>query len=492
MLEVLPFPNWRRVRRGKVSLSMLVAALSLLSIEFAAAVDRPNIVLVMADDQGWGDMAYNGHPHLETPNFDALAREGVRFDRFYAAAPVCSPTRASVLTGRTPNRTGCLNWGHPLRPQEITVADALKAAGYRTGHFGKWHLGSVLKGSPVNPGEFGFDEWISSPNFFDLDPILSDQGKAIPFEGESAEITVDLALRFIQECARQDEAFFAVVWFGSPHVPHEALEADRELYRDRPAAEQKFLAEITAMDRAFGRLRSDLRELGLHEDTLVWYCSDNGAIPQGGSTGGAREKKGSIYDGGLLVPALLEWPARFPAPSIVAAPCVTSDIYPTLLELAGVEVGGARPLDGVSLAPLLDGKTEERPGGIGFWSYPAAGFRTPAKLWMEAVYEVQQQGGEPDDPAMLYLDAGEIGDPVPVDRFPGHAAWIEEGWKLHRIEAKGTSQVRWELYDLGSDPGESRDLLAEEGERFAALRAHFEPWLESVARSLNGEDYELK
>ncbi len=171
----------------------------------------PNIVLCMADDQGWGDMAYNGHPVLKTPNFDAMAREGLRFDRFYAAAPVCSPTRGSALTGRHPNRFGCFQWGHTLRPQEITLAEALKTAGYATGHFGKWHLGSVRRGSPVNPGASGFDVWFSSPNFFDNDPILSEQGRAVPTKGESSMVTVDAALKFIRRCVAEHKHFLAVV-----------------------------------------------------------------------------------------------------------------------------------------------------------------------------------------------------------------------------------------------------------------------------------------
>lgn len=456
---------------------------------FAKASERPNIVLVMADDQGWGDMAYNGHPHVRTPHFDALAREGIRFDRFYAAAPVCSPTRASVLTGRTPNRTGCFSWGHPLRPQEVTVADVLKEAGYRTGHFGKWHLGSVLKGSPVIPGEHGFDEWISSPNFFDLNPILSDRGEAVPFEGESSELAVEVALRFIRKCAEAEDPFLAVVWFGSPHLPHQSLDSDRALYRERPEAERGFLAEITAMDRAFGRLREGLGELGIRDETIVWYCSDNGALPRVGSTGGARENKGSIYDGGLLVPALLEWPARFSEPSSIAVRCVTSDIFPTLLELAGIAFESGRPIDGFSLVPLIEGDNASRPGAIGFWNYPVKGVRVPAKEWMEETYLAQQEGREPDDPAMHFRDAGIIGEPVSLDRFPGHSAWIEDGWKLHRIEDKAVDEVRWELYDLTSDPAEKRNRLEEEATRFAAMRARFEPWLVSVARSINGEDY---
>ncbi len=127
-----------------------------------AADDRPNIVLVMADDQGWGDMAYNGHPVVKTPNFDEAAKAGLRFDQFHAAAPVCSPTRASVMTGRTPNRIGVFKWGYPIRPQEITIAEALKTKGYATGHFGKWHLGDVRNDSPVHPGKNGFDEWLSA------------------------------------------------------------------------------------------------------------------------------------------------------------------------------------------------------------------------------------------------------------------------------------------------------------------------------------------
>ncbi|HSV99811.1 MAG TPA: sulfatase-like hydrolase/transferase [Sedimentisphaerales bacterium] len=152
---------------------------------------KPNIVLCMADDQGWGDMAYNGHPALQTPNFDATAAEALRFDRFYAAAPVCSPTRGSVMTGRHPNRFGCCKWGHPIRPQEVTIAEALKTAGYVIGHFGKWHVGSVCKDSPVNPGAKGVDEWLSAPNFFDNDPIMSRRGVAVPTRGESSAVTTN-------------------------------------------------------------------------------------------------------------------------------------------------------------------------------------------------------------------------------------------------------------------------------------------------------------
>lgn len=455
----------------------------------AAPDDRPNIVLVMADDQGWGDMGYNGHHHLKTPNFDTMAKEGVRFDQFHAAAPVCSPTRGSVLTGRTPNRFGCFSWGHPLRPQEITIAEALQTAGYATGHFGKWHLGSVQKASPVSPGASGFDEWVSSPNFFDLDPVLSVKGRATQFQGDSSDITVEEALKFIRQCAAKKQRFLAVVWFGSPHDPHQALEADRALYEGLPEKQQHFYGEITAMDRAFGRLRAELRNLDVRENTLLWYCSDNGALPKVGSTGGRRGFKGQIYEGGLAVPALLEWPAVFHEPKVIKAPCVTSDIYPTVLALTGVSMEKQPPLDGIDLMPLLSGQEQKRSRPIGFWDAGIKGISTPSKAWMEELLAAQAKGEEPADPARVRPDAAAIGEPVSLTEFPGHSAWLDWPWKLHRIENRKTHEVAWELYNLVSDPDESTVLLAEQPERVPEMQKNLEDWLASVARSLNGEDY---
>ena len=470
-------------------LTAIAGVIALLIQLPAATAGRPNFVLVMADDQGFGDMAYQGHRDLHTPHFDALAREGIRFDRFYAAAPVCSPTRGSVLTGRTPNRYGCFSFGRPIRPQEVTIAEALKTAGYRTGHFGKWHLGSVQKASPVNPGASGFDEWVSSPNFFDLDPVLSVHGKATPFKGDTSDITVDLALKFIRRSVEQKQPFLAVVWFGSPHSPYQALDSDRERYRSLPEPQQNFYGEITAMDRAFGRLRRELREIGAHENTVLWYCSDNGALPGVGSAGGKRGLKAQIYDGGLAVPALLEWPAALPNPKVITAPCVTSDIYPTLLELAGVRPDPQPPLDGISLVSLLKGQTTARPKPIGFWQRGGGGMGVPAKQWMDALLAAQSRGEEPTDPAPLAMDAGVIPPPVPLDRFPGHAAWLDWPLKLHRIENQTTGVVKWELYDLAVDPAEARALPTGTAPRFSAMRGELEAWLKSVTQSLNGEDY---
>ena len=450
------------------------------------AADRPNIVLVMADDQGWGDMAYNGHPLVKTPNFDAAAAAGLRFDRFYAAAPFCSPTRASVMTGRHPNRMGVFKWGYPMRPQETTIAEALKTVGYTTGHFGKWHLGSVRNDSPANPGRNGFDRWLSAPNFYDNDPVLSDQGKAVQTKGESSMVAVDAALEWIDSVDRQTP-FLAVIWFGSPHGPHRAAEADRSLYEDQPKNVQHFLGEITGMDRAFGKLRDGLRSRGLRDNSVLWYCSDNGGLPRVGSTGG-RGNKGKVYDGGLLVPAILEWPQKITSPRTTKVRCNTCDLFPTLAEIAGATIDPRTPLDGISLVGLIENKAFTRSKAMGFWDYPAKGISTPSDAWMGELLEAQRRGKDLP-PHESSRRAAKLPTPkYSTTKFPGHAAMIDGNWKLHQIHnKKGT--VVWELYDLASDPLESKNLADAEPEKVSQLKPQLTDWLSSVARSLNGEDY---
>jgi len=479
----------RRAFLKAVGAGTCLATARCASAPVGSRAKRPNIVLCMADDQGWGDMAYNGHPVLKTPHFDAMAAAGLRFDRFYAAAPVCSPTRGSVMTGRHPNRFGCFKWGHPLRPQEVTVAEALKTAGYVTGHFGKWHLGSVQKGSPVSPGASGFDEWFSAPNFFDNDPILSREGVAVQAQGESSIVTADAAIDFIREHAHTAQPFLAVVWFGSPHNPHRALEQDRAPYKEEPKKLQHFYGEITGMDRAFGKLRRELRKLDVHENTILWYCSDNGGLPNLGATGG-RGHKGQVYEGGLRVPAILEWPDRISRSRATAVPCSTSDIYPTLLEAAGARVERQPPVDGVSLVPLLDGAMDQRPQPMGFWDYPAKGVSTPSAQWMLELLEAQEAGRETTEPSRLRLDAGDLGTQYAEDAFPGHAAWLDWPWKLHREQGTGReATVRLELYNLAQDPEETHDLVSQHGQRVKSMQGALEAWLASVVRSLNGKDY---
>ncbi len=222
----------------KSATSSVLFLLAVLISMSSVVAEQPNVILVMADDMGWGQTGYYDHPVLKTPNLDDMAANGLRFDRFYAGAPNCSPTRATVMTGRTNDRTGVLNHGVPLRPQEKTIAQALKNAGYATGHFGKWHLNGMRgAGAPIfaddirNPGEFGFGTWLSVTNFFDRDPIMSRQGEFEEFEGDSSEIVVDEALKFIREQTKTETPFFTVIWYGTPHSPFVASEEDRSELR---------------------------------------------------------------------------------------------------------------------------------------------------------------------------------------------------------------------------------------------------------------------
>ena len=470
-----------------VSVAFVCLLLSLVMPTESVGAVHTNVILVMADDQGWGDMAYNGHPTVKTPNFDKSAASGLRFDRFYAAAPVCSPTRASVMTGRHPNRMGVFKWGYPMRPQETTIAEALKTKNYATGHFGKWHLGSVRNDSPANPGKNGFDEWYSAANFYDNDSILSRRGRAVPSKGESSIVAVDAALDWIRTV--KDQPFLAVVWFGSPHHPHRAVEEDRKHYSDQPEKVQHFLGEITGMDRAYGKLRNQIRDMGIADNTILWYCSDNGALPKIGSTGGHRGNKGKVYEGGLLVPAIMEWPAVIDKPRVTDVRCNTCDIFPTILSLVGAKADNERPLDGVDLSALVRGQEFARPKPMGFWDYTIKGIGTPSDAWMTELYKAQQAGKDlPAHPSSQV--AAQLPDPkYSTTDFPGHAAMVDENWKLHRIQGKD-GKVKWELYNLESDPKEEQDVRDAQPERVAQIKTKLKAWLTSVTNSLNGEDYE--
>ena len=460
--------------------------------------ERPNFVLVLADDQGYGDMGYTGHPHVITPNFDAMAVNALRFDRFHAAAPVCSPTRGSLLTGRNPNRFGCHSWGHTLRPGEITFAMVLRDAGYHTGHFGKWHIGSVLPEGGANPGQFGFDRWISAPNFYENNPTLSDQGTATAYEGESSLLTMELALEWIEGLIAdadngQPAPFVAVVWFGSPHTPWISAEEFLQPYLDPDLGlspqQAHFLGEVTGMDAAMGLLNARLEQLGLLDNTVVWYTSDNGALPNVGSAGPYRGKKGSIWQGGLRVPALLQWPAVIREGAVIDLPATTNDFYPTLLDLAGVEPPESQPeLDGLSLAPwILDpSQPAERARGLGFWQIPSQGVRTPSEQMMTALLEAGNDVEALDDNLQfmhLRPDVGQVDRSRPAAFRRGHAAWIDGPWKLHRI-VDGDDE-RWQLFHLEQDPGETEDLGVDHPERVEAMRRDLEAWQAAVIHDLN-------
>jgi arylsulfatase A-like enzyme len=474
----------------------------------------PNIVLLMGDDHGWNETAYNGHPHLHTPVLDQMAANGLRMDRFYSASPVCSPTRGSVITGRHPNRYGTFSPGWSIRPEEISIAHLMKDAGYTTGHFGKWHLGPVKAESPINPGAMGFNEWVSHDNFFEMNPQLSRNGAAPElFEGESSEIVVAEAIKFIEKARENDQPFFVVIWYGSPHEPYSGLPKDLALYDDLPMEYQERtvkltsnetgrpversqrevlqerFAEITAMDRSIGQMRDYLRDQGLRENTLLWYFGDNGTPQEGNATVPFRGEKGKIYEGGIRVPSVLEWPGRIPDPMVSDVNTVTSDVLPTLCDMVSQTLPD-RPLDGISLIPLFDGNMTERPSPICFWNGRA---RNEPGFTPEPYIDPELQKGT----TPLVKLMGDIATrnfknfhhpDIQEQDFGGPRAILDNRYKLV-IHGKANDDAVRELFNVREDPAEENNLIDNQPAIAENLEQQLRDWQQSVLESLTGQDY---
>ena len=470
MVRIMPDSNAGQDRRTALKLAALGGAgLALRSFGLLGeepppkesqrnGLQPPNIVIVLSDDQGWRDAGYQGSPFAKTPNLDALAANGVRFDRLYAAQQMCSPGRFGILTGRAPFRSG-IPFLDPIRPEEITIARALKTAGYATAHFGKWHLGS----GESHPLRMGFDASFYSPNFFDIGGKLRDEAnkKDLTVAGDSSVFTMDLALDWIRKQSGKKQPFFAYVCFGSPHDPHLGSEEFKALYQEfagrpefaaRKGGKQSslvdFYAELSGVDAAVGKLRALLRELALADNTLVWFTSDNGGIRGELSNDPAGLGKGRI---GARTISCLEWPARVKKPIRTDCACVHMDMYPTILDLVGVQMRRQPVLDGISLAPLLEGKMERRPKPIGFMLGPSA---------------------------KELPDADFIQDTS--------AVWIDGAHKLS-VGRKGETV---KLVDIYADPTEKKDLAAAQPEQVKALREALDAWRRSVRNSYERKDYE--
>ncbi|WP_340110666.1 sulfatase family protein [Maribellus mangrovi] len=374
---------------------------------------KPNVILLMADDLGWGDVGYNGNPVIKTPNLDKMAKEGVQFNRFYSACAVCSPTRASVLMGRNPYRTGVFtaNVGI-LRPEEVTLPELLKEEDYATAHFGKWHLGTLThtekdanRGRPGNlkeynpPAVHGYDyafvteskvpTWdpMKKPvagatregwDYLKEDEAYTDYGTHYwdingnkvteNLDGDDSRVIMDRVVPFIEEASADGKPFFTVVWFHAPHLPVVAGPKYRDMYPDQDDYMKNYAGCITALDEQVGRLRDFLAEKGLAENTMIWFCSDNGPERDTpGSSGGFRDRKRSLHEGGVRVPGILVWPEAVKKHFETDIPFVTSDYLPTIMDVLDIDTGKTpNQLDGISILPLLEGKMQERPKPIGF------------------------------------------------------------------------------------------------------------------------------
>jgi len=437
-------------------------------------IEKPNVILCMADDMGWGDTGFNGNKIIKTGNLDSMAKSGMRFTRFYSGAPVCSPTRGSCLTGRHPYRYGIFfaNTGH-MRKEEITLADALKTQGYTTGHFGKWHLGTLTtkekdsnRGGPKSakhyspPWNNGFDVCFSTeakvPTWNPMkkpdtnEPYgtyyWTQDGTKVTdnLQGDDCRVIMDRAVPFIQNATKKRKPFFAVIWFHTPHLPVLTGPKYRKIYSQYSEDEQHYYGCITALDEQIGRLRSQLRKLGISDNTMFWFCSDNG--PEGkdgkhsrtrGSAGPFRGRKRSLLEGGVRVPGLLEWPARIKAGRATDIPCSTSDYFPTVMDILGFKIKSRpEPVDGVSLLPLINGKMARRPMPIGF----------------------------------------ESGSQLSL---------MDNRYKIYSSN-KGKTYM---LFDLIKDPGETKDLAAEKPQILKSMKTMLIKWRKSCQDSLAGKDY---
>lgn len=492
-----------------VALTLLFVTMPVMAGEARIdATSRPNIILMMGDDHGWEETGYNGHPHVKTPVLDEMAASGLKFERFYAAHPSCSPTRASFLTGRHPNRMGTFAPGWSFRPDEMTIAHVLSRAGYQCAHFGKWHVGAVRADSPVCPGAMGFHTWLSHDNFFELNPTMSRNGQAPErFEGESSEILVREAIQFISQSSKTQQPFLMVIWFGSPHEPYSGLPEDLALYDDLPQkyprqvaltsnetgeqtrrAQGEVLreryAEITAMDRAIGTLRSYLKDTGRRDNTLLFYCGDNGTSGDAALREPHRGVKGQVYEGGILVPGIIEWPAVITQPRSTSVRASTSDLMPTLCEVVEQPLP-KKLIDGSSLGFVLRNEPGDRPTPLYFWEYNPA--RLMASSPQPTIDPKLQEGTTPLAKKMGNRWTRNFQNFVQTDiqdsDYRGPRAIIDGGWKLV-IHNPKNDDARKELFDLSSDPAEKHSLTSQHPERVQAMELQLRDWQTSVLQDL--------
>lgn len=428
---------------------------------FTRGNDTPNILVLLADDLGYGDLGCYGHPHIRSPHLDRLAEEGMRLTDCYSAAPNCSPARTGLMTGRTPWRVGIHNWIPMLSPmhvveEEVTIATLLREAGYDTCHTGKWHLNGRfnLPGQP-QPDDHGFDHWFSTqnnalPNHRNPWNFVRNGIPVGPLEGYAADLVVDEAIGWLRERPDQAKPFFLFVCFHEPHEPVASAPRFTRQYEEFDDPSQRALyGNVTQLDAAAGKLLAEIDSLGLREDTLVFFTSDNGPAITGrhpyGSSGDLRAKKGHIWEGGIRVPGILRWPSRISAGSESSVPVSGVDLLPTLCELAGFSPPDDRPIDGASIVPVFSGEPVVRKMPL-YWHF------------IRARSEVKVALRDGDWKIVAGIDR--------EDLTPSGSITEEEGVVYREGELS-----EFELYHLREDPGETRDLREREPERFAAMQA---------------------
>jgi arylsulfatase A-like enzyme len=459
---------------SRILTAMVVATLLASPADAQSKPRRPNVLLIMADDMGHGDLGFHGNPVLKTPHLDRLARQSLRMKNFYVS-PVCSPTRASLLTGRYNYRTGVVDTfigRSMMHGDEITLAELLAAAGYRTGIFGKWHLGDCY---PLRPSDQGFHEALvhrgggigqpSDPpggeSYFD--PVLQHNGKQVRKKGYCSNVYVDAALEFIAH--NRNGPFFCYVPFNAPHSPHECPDEYQQKYASLNLAHDQFpkigfplpgkakqadLAKVYGMianiDDNVGRLLAKLDELKLADDTIVIFLTDNGAsFPRYNS--GMRGFKGSVFEGGTRVPFFVRWPAGWKGDRDMDRISAHIDVVPTLVAACGVAQPPNLHMDGANLLPLWKGAKS---------------------AWPERTLYVQWHRGD-------------------VPQLHRACAARTQKWRLVQPEGVQETvkldQPRWLLFDMEKDPYEQNDVADARPDVVAQLKKGYEAWFADVAKT---------
>ena len=447
-----------------LSLLRIPVLLGCLTITCLAA-DRPNIVMILCDDLGWGDLGVHGHPHIQTPHLDRLAATGMRFTNFYSTAPVCSPSRVGLMTGRSPNRAGVYDWippsGRPrpdareqvhLRREEITIPMLLQRAGYATCLSGKWHCNSAFnRESQPQPGDAGFDHWFATqnnaaPSHENPSNYVRNGENVGEITGFSCQIATDEVIRWATERHQEhpDQPFFAYLAFHEPHEPVASPPELVDLYQGVTwsADQAQYYANVHNVDLAVGRLVNALEELGVRENTLIVFSSDNGpetlrryqrAKRSWGVTGDLRGQKLHTHDGGFHVAGIFNWPRGIAGGQVTDVVGSALDILPTACELAGAELPD-RPLDGMSLVSLLrTGTPAPRPKPL-VWAY-YNGINDARVAMRHGAWKV-----------LARLNGGQ---------FPKRTNLTPTTLK----EAQTAELTHFEIYHIAADPGEVVNLF---------------------------------
>ncbi len=437
--------------------------------------NRPNFVIFYTDDQGYGDLSCMGAPDLKTPHLDALAASGARFTDWYSNSPVCSPSRASLFSGRYPGRAGVRSIlsGHRQAtglPQETpTIATALQREGYRTGLFGKWHLGLAEQCRPHN---HGFDEWFGfmagcidyySHIFYwgiagGQDPVhdLWDNNREIWDNGRYfTELITERAVDYLDRVAQEDDApFLLAVMYNAPHYPMHAPKEYMDRFAELPWDRQVMAAMLSAMDDSVGEVMATLERHGMRDNTCVFFSSDNGPSREtrnwldgtedpyyGGTTGKLKGHKFSLYEGGIRMPAIMNWPARIPAGQVLNGVGATMDVFPTFLSAAGGDVNDYQ-LDGLDVIPMV-AEGAASPHQAIFWEM---GDQTAVRQgnWKLVLNGRLVEGAPPEDDVHLADLANDMGERHNLkDEFPEIAAELQADAEAWRADLEKHWEEKW-------------------------------------------------